>query len=61
MLYRVVTRSFVAGFVVRNGRVAIAAPILRRKILGKTDTMAIQILKREGYEVTQMFSNARTN
>jgi hypothetical protein len=31
-LYRVVTRSFVAGFVVERGRVTRCAPILRRRL-----------------------------
>jgi hypothetical protein len=34
-LYRVVTRTFVAGVIVSDGRVVDAAPILRREI-GKT-------------------------
>lgn len=31
-LYRVVTRYFVAGFVIEGGRVVRCAPILRRRI-----------------------------
>jgi hypothetical protein len=31
-LYRVVTNRFVAGFVIRNGKVTQCAPILRRRI-----------------------------
>lgn len=31
-LYRVVTQSFVAGFVVERGKVTTCAPILRRRI-----------------------------
>lgn len=41
-LYRVTTRHFCAGFVVRDGRLVMCAPILRKRI-AYWQTVAVRI------------------
>jgi len=49
MLVRVLAPHFVAGFVIRQDRVIEAAPILRRKLLGKTTEAARAEIAKNGW------------
>lgn len=51
-LVRVVTPYFVAGLIVRDGRVVEAAPILRKKLLGATEDGARLVIKAHGWKAT---------
>lgn len=48
-LIRVEALNFVAGFVIRDGVVVKAAPILKKALLGKTADEAREIIKRKGW------------
>lgn len=45
MLYRVIAKKFVAGYSTQNGIVVECAPILRKWIMGKTWSEALNVLR----------------
>jgi hypothetical protein len=51
-LVRVVSPYFVAGFVIHDGRVIDAAPILRKHVIGKTEDEAREIIYGRGWKAT---------
>ena len=54
MLVRVTASHFVAGFVIEDGRVVRAAPILSKRFIGITEDRARQIIKHFGWKVEEI-------
>ena len=53
-LYQAIKGPVAAGFIVREGIVRVAAPILSRAIMGKPLAPALHRLKRRGYTVRRV-------
>jgi hypothetical protein len=57
VLVRVVSRWFVAGFVLAGGRCVRAAPVLRREFLGKTADECRQSIRRHRWQASVIVVN----
>ena len=53
-LYQAIKGPVAAGFIVREGIVRVAAPILHKAIVGKLLAPALERLKRRGYIVRRI-------
>ncbi len=53
-LWRVETKRYVAGFVLRDGKIIEAAPILKKQLMGRCLDVALTTLSNRGCKVERV-------